>query len=246
MHLSNPNHENDQSVNRKRHTASAENFGNILVVVTGFGRPSDAVRMFFFMKDSDKISDKKTSLMDANKEKDITDKEIVDGILRHDPEIIEYFFIKKCSKLFVYLVNSIFNGRVEKEELINELFLYIANSDWKKLREFNYQSSLLTWVTVVATRFFIKKRELLIENDSSETLIRESLAISEIFISVDTINLKMAIDIMPNERYRRVIQMLDLQDLPYEEVATMLDVSVANLYNIHRRAIAQLRCILIT
>lgn len=176
----------------------------------------------------------------------LTDKEIVEGILRHDPSIIEYFFIMKCSKLFVYLVNSIFNGQVEKEELINELFLYIADYDWKKLREFNFQSSLLTWITVVATRFFIKKRDLLIENHSSEALIIDNLDISQSFVPVDSINLKMVIEIMPNERYRQVIEMLDLQDLSYEDVASTLNVSVANLYNIHRRAVAQLRCILMT
>ena len=101
-------------------------------------------------------------------------------------------------------------------------------------------------MTVVATRFFIRKRDLLIENVSSEALIKQKLDFPESFISVDSINLRMAIDIIPNDRYRQVIVLLDLQDLSYEDVATMLDVSVANLYNIHRRAIAQLRCILIT
>lgn len=177
---------------------------------------------------------------------DLSDSEIVEGVLRHDPAVIEYFFIMKCSKLFVYLINSVFDGRVEKEELINELFLYLAESNWKKLREFNFQSSLLTWLTVVATRFFIRKRDLLIENVSSEALIRQKLDFPESFISIDSISLRMAIDIMPNDRYRQVIEMLDLQDLSYEDVATVLDVSVANLYNIHRRAIAQLRCILTT
>ena len=184
--------------------------------------------------------------MNAKRDTNLSDREIVEGILQHDPAVIEYFFIMKCSKLFVYLINSVFDGRVEKEELINELFLYLAESDWKKLREFNFQSSLLTWLTVVATRFFIRKRDLLIENVSSEALIKQKLDFPESFISVDSINLRMAIDIIPNDRYRQVIVLLDLQDLSYEDVATMLDVSVANLYNIHRRAIAQLRCILIT
>ena len=184
--------------------------------------------------------------VNAKLDTDLSDREIVEGVLRHDPAVIEYFFIMKCSKLFVYLINSVFDGRVEKEELINELFLYLAESNWKKLREFNFQSSLLTWLTVVATRFFIRKRDLLIENVSSEALIRQKLDFPESFISIDSLNLRMAIDIMPNDRYRHVIEMLDLQDLSYEDVATMLDVSVANLYNIHRRAIAQLRCILIT
>lgn len=184
--------------------------------------------------------------MYIDKEAELSDKEIVKGILKHDPQVIEYFFFTKCSKLFVYLVNSIFNNRVEKEELINELFLYIADSEWKKLREFNFQSSLLTWITVVATRFFLKKRDQLIENESSEALLREDVELSQSLTSVDSINIRMAIGIMPNERYKYVIQLLDLQDLPHEDVAKALNVSVANLYNIHRRALAQLKCILLT
>ncbi len=175
---------------------------------------------------------------------DLSDREIVEGVLRHDPAVIEYFFIMKCSKLFVYLINSVFGGRVDKEELINELFLYLADSDWKKLREFNFQSSLLTWITVVATRFFLKKRDKLIENESSETLLKEDIEFTQSLISVDTITVRMAIDIMTNERYKQVIQLLDLQDLSHEDVAKKLNVTVANLYNIHRRALAQLRCIL--
>lgn len=174
----------------------------------------------------------------------LSDREIVSGIVANDPRIIEYFFIEKCSNLFVYILNSVFSGRIEKTELVNELFLFLANDNWRKLKDFNYNSSLMTWITVVATRFFIRKRDKLIENESSEALIIENDKNNFTNISEDSVNLQMAIDAMPNERYKRAIQLLDMQEVPYEDAATELNVSVANLYNIHRRAIAQLRCIL--
>lgn len=173
-----------------------------------------------------------------------TDEELVRGILNNDPIIIEYFFIKKCSNMFVYILNSVFSGHIDKTELVNELFLFLANDNWRKLRNFNYNSSLMTWITVVATRFFIRKRDKLIENESSEALIIESDKLCHGLISEDSVNLHMAIEAMPNERYQRVIQLLDMQEVSYEDAATELNVSVANLYNIHRRAIAQLRYIL--
>lgn len=173
-----------------------------------------------------------------------TDEELVRGILNNDPIIIEYFFIKKCSNMFVYILNSVFSGHIDKTELVNELFLFLANDNWRKLRDFNYNSSLMTWITVVATRFFIRKRDKLIENESSEALIIESDKLCHGLISEDSVNLHMAIEAMPNERYQRVIQLLDMQEVSYEDAATELNVSVANLYNIHRRAIAQLRYIL--
>lgn len=175
----------------------------------------------------------------------LSDSEIVKGIVANNPQIIEYFFIKKCSNLFMYIVSSVFDGKVEREELINELFLYLAGDNWRKLREFNYKSTLITWVSVVATRFFLKKRDKLIEKDSSEALIIENENNNLNSISEDSINIRMAIEKMPNERYKRAIQLLDLQECSYENVATKLNVTVANLYNIHRRAIAQLSYILI-
>lgn len=175
----------------------------------------------------------------------LSDREIVADIIANNPRIIEYFFIEKCSNLFMYILNSVYYGRIEKTELVNELFLFLANDNWRKLREFNYQSSLMTWISVVATRFFIRKRDKLIENESSEALIIENDKNNLTNISEDSVNLQMAIDAMPNERYKRAILLLDMQEVSYEDAATDLGVTVANLYNIHRRAIAQLRCILI-
>ncbi len=176
---------------------------------------------------------------------EFTDEEVVRGILNNDPIIIEYFFIEKCSNMFVYILNSVFSGRIDKTELVNELFLFLAYDNWRKLKDFNYNSSLMTWITVVATRFFIRKRDKLIENESSEALIIENDKNIFTNISEDSVNLPMAIDAMPNERYKRTIQLLDLQEVSYEDAAAELSVTVANLYNIHRRAIAQLRCILL-
>lgn len=173
-----------------------------------------------------------------------TDKEIVVGILNNNPRVIDYFFIEKCSNMFVYIINSVFSGQVEKTELVNELFLFLAKDNWRKLKDFNFNSSLMTWITVVATRFFIRKRDKLIENESSEALIIENETRNFSFIAEDSLNLRMAIDAMPNVRYKKVIQLLDLQENSYEDVATELKVTVANLYNIHRRALAQLRLIL--
>lgn len=175
----------------------------------------------------------------------LSDREIVAGIIANNSRIIKYFFFEKCSRIFVYIINSVFDGKIQKEELLNELFIYLAKDDWKKLREFNFNSSLMTWISIVATRFFVRKRDKLIENDSSESLLLDIKEKTLENLPIDNINLQMAIDILPNHRYRQVIQLIDLQDVPYKDVASLMEVSIANLYNIHRRAIAQLRLILI-
>ena len=175
----------------------------------------------------------------------LTDKEIVNGIIHNNPEIIEYFFFEKCSDLLLYIVDSVFGGKIDKREVLNELFSYLVTDNWKKLRSFNFQSTLLTWLSVVSIRFFIKKRDSLIENESSEALIKESRPefISQ-FSCIDRLNLELALNKMPNPRYRKAIILLDMQDKEYEEVAVELGVNVSNLYNLHRRALAQLKVIL--
>ena len=67
------------------------------------------------------------------------DHELLDGILRNDKQIIEYFFNRKCSKLFDYIIINVFDDNLkDKQELANELFLYLAKDDWHKVRLFEF------------------------------------------------------------------------------------------------------------
>ena len=49
---------------------------------------------------------------------------------------------------------------------------------------------------------------------------------------------------MQNIRYRQVIEMLDLQEMCPDLLAEQMNVTVDNLYNIHRRALLQLRMLM--
>ena len=58
------------------------------------------------------------------------------------------------------------------------------------------------------------------------------------------IDIREALNKMPNERYRKVIEILDLQDVRPELLAEEMNITVDNLYNIHRRALVQLRLVM--
>lgn len=174
-----------------------------------------------------------------------TDQEIVGAILRNDSRMIEYFFCRKCSKLLSYIAVSMFDNKVDRRELVSELLLYIASDDWRKLSQFDFRSSLMTWMSVVAIRFFQKKREDLMESDSSQALITEKLVSYHPSVTEEQrMDLDDALRRMKNPRYREVIQALDLEDRQPEVVAEQLSITVANLYNLHRRALIQLRALL--
>lgn len=176
-----------------------------------------------------------------NIREEFNDKQIVSGLLINDPDIIEFFFYKKCSSMFGYIAKCIFDGHVDTDELVNELFIYLSNNNWYKLKQFAYKSSLTTWVGVVAIRFFQKRRTSLIEKDSSETLLSKASIEETVWINERRIDVERALRQLPNERYRKVIFELDLLDRDPKDVAKELKTKVSNLYNIRRRAHLQLK-----
>ena len=171
-----------------------------------------------------------------------SDKEIVDGILRNDSNIIEYFFFNRCSPMFAFIISKIFNNRAEKDELVNELFLYLNQNDWYKIRQFDFKSKLTTWVSVVAVRFFIRKKNMLIENDGTDdSILNKNIAIEY----SDDMDVETLIGMMRNERYRNVVKALIIEEREPQEFADEMDITVDNLYNIKRRAIKQIKDIVI-
>ena len=176
----------------------------------------------------------------------LDDHELVDGILNNDNGIIEYFFNKKCSRLFSYILFSVFDGEIDKRELVSELFIFMHNNNWQVLRRFQYRSSLMTYVTVVAVRFFQKKRVQMIDSAFSMELSERNwkgLFAADAYMD-QKMDIQVALGKMPNDRYRKVIEDLDIRDMQPEQLANEMNITVDNLYNIHRRALLQLRVVM--
>lgn len=176
----------------------------------------------------------------------LTDQQIVNGLINNDAEVIRSFFFNDCSSLFDYILRSVFDWKADKNELISELFIYLSSNDWRKVKQFDYRSKLTTWLSVVAIRFFQKKRLNLIENESNENLI-EKHSSSPSFPHIRTerrLDVFRAIERMPNKRYAKVIIALDIQDKDPECLAEEMGIRISNLYNIHKRAHLQLASIM--
>lgn len=177
--------------------------------------------------------------------KEYDDSQLVAAIISNDIGAIQYFFNKKCSGLFAYIIADIFDGNVDKKDLIQELFLYLAGNNWYRVRQFDFRSKLMTWVTVVAVRFFQKKRAVRIEKTSSMTLNDKMWQDQSAGLSTDRrMDVSAALLKMSNKRYRMVIEYLDLKEVKPEQLAKQMEVTVDNLYNIHHRALVQLRLVM--
>lgn len=93
---------------------------------------------------------------------------------------------------------------------------------------------------------FSKKREQLIENHSVEPQIVQTKLFGSYNMAIDEIiDVRHAIKRIQNARYRMVIEQLDLHDMASEVLAKKMGITVDNLYNIHRRALLQLKLIMV-
>lgn len=169
----------------------------------------------------------------------MTDCEIIERLIDHDEKVTREFFFTRCRPLFISIINSVFSYKVDYDEFVSELYLYLIDNDAARLRTFQGKSSLFQWVKVVAIRYFIAKRDNLIEDSSEETLLKGADRIDE---SGDRqqarSDVMRVIARMKNRRYAYVLYRLVVCDEEPERLAREMGITAANLYNIKKRAIA--------
>ncbi len=186
------------------------------------------------------VSDK-SFLYNENDRRKMTDQEIIQGLITRDNRVTEEFFFVKCRPLFCSIIQKVFDYEVEYDEMVNELYVFLMENDAQKLRNFEYRSSVYQWLKVLSIRFFIKKRDRMIDNASQETPYdeRNQIATHEYDTSSEG-DLERLFGAMPTPRYAYVIRQLIIEDRDPEQLAHEMSITTANLYNIKRRAMAQL------
>ena len=171
----------------------------------------------------------------------MTDQEIIQGLIARDNRVTKEFFFIKCRPLFCSIIKIVFGYEVKYDEMVNELYVYLMENDASKLRNFEYRSSVYQWLKVLAIRFLINKRDRMIEDCSQETPYdgHHQMVESEKDMTEEG-DMERLFGNMPNERYVYVIRRLILEDWEPEQLAKEMNITTANLYNIKRRAMAQL------
>lgn len=169
----------------------------------------------------------------------MTDHDIVQGLISRDERVTREFFFQRCRPLFMSIIQQVFPYDVDYDEVVNELYLYLLADDGARLRSFGFRCSLYQWIKVIAIRYLIKKRDRLIENASQETLYIERASESESAMMARS-DVERLFSLMPNQRYVHVIRRLVLEEQKPEQLAEEMNITAANLYNIRRRAMAQL------
>lgn len=178
---------------------------------------------------------------DYERKKKMTDHEIIQGLIDRDNKVTEEFFFEKCRPLFRSIISFIFSYEVDYDEFVNELYIYLMENDAQKLRNFGYRSSVYMWLKVLAIRFFIKKRKKMIDATTDKPPYNGLEPTGDDENEETTKgDLERLFKKMPTPRYAYVLSMLFVEDVEPVKLAGMMGVTTANLYNIKRRAMAQL------
>ena len=173
----------------------------------------------------------------------MTDKQIIDGLIARDEQVTQQFFFCRCRPLFLSIIRYVFSYEVDYDEFVNEFYIYLMENDAHRLRQFEGRSSIYQWMKIVAIRYFIAKRDKMIENVSKDALLdcaaRTETVDSERRTSA-IMDIRSLLTHMTNRRYAYVIKRLLLDDAEPKIVADELRINVDNLYNIKKRAVAAL------
>ncbi|MGM9828125.1 MAG: sigma-70 family RNA polymerase sigma factor [Muribaculaceae bacterium] len=170
------------------------------------------------------------------------DKELVDGLIRRDNVITRQIFFVTAKPMLLSVIRRIFDVPPDYSEIVNELYTFLIENDCAKLRKFRFESSLMAWLKVVAVHFFLRNRKNIVEEKSTDTaLVYPDVPSTEHVDGIDTrIDLDTLMSEMGNRRYATVIRRLVLEEIPPQQVAIEMNITVDNLYNIKRRALASL------
>lgn len=173
----------------------------------------------------------------------MSDQQIIQALIARDTRVTQQFFFKDCRPLFMSIMRHVFSYEVDYDEFVNEFYLYLIENEAYRLKQFQGRSTIYQWLKVVAIRYFMAKRDGLIDMEPKDTLsdsVIQDEAVEEESAMTARMDVERLFALMPNKRYVYVIRRLVLQEAEPKVVAQELDTNVDNLYNIKKRAMTAL------
>ncbi len=177
-----------------------------------------------------------------------TDQEIVKAILDRNTIVTKEFLYRKCYPLFKAVYDKYYTDCESCFELINEIYVYIMipqkKTNISKLAAFGFRCTLTMWLKIVVENYChqLYARRMEIDRDpdvGSDRNMPDDESLTENTRSIDMEDVHKILNMMPNQRYRKLIEYRYVDEKSNEETAMLLAVTMANYYNIHKRAKAQ-------
>lgn len=149
---------------------------------------------------------------------DLTDEEIICRLIKNDQKFITYFFYSKCNPLLFKVANKLLNGIVGVEDLRQELVCVLSANDWKALKNFKYNSTLMGWIKVICVNIGIRLRG----KEDRAHLLPVYQGISERISKMDKDQISECLKEIFDPMHRMLLREKYLYDQPDEQTCSLL------------------------
>lgn len=189
------------------------------------------------------------------------DLQIAKSIINRDERITRQFFYIHCYPLFKSIYDNYYTDCANVKEFIDEIYILTVAPSKKtgrcQMENYKGESTFTTWLKTVCLFYCYKKYKRKMRmpilnsfytsdaeyDDVNDRFIERGGSIEMNFDGLNREDTEKILGLMPNERYRSLIRMRYLELLTNEETAKELGLTMANYYNIHKRAKAQFESI---
>lgn len=146
---------------------------------------------------------------------------LIKGLKSKDKDVrrtsIDRFFNKDLDRLINRLKYDIFKGKMEYDDIVSDLYLYLADGGWKVLDTYGGDSRLATWVSCEVWR-------------ESAGMLNETEIKADVY---------KVLSIMPDVQYAEVLRLNLVEKYDPESTAALMGITVADFYKIKTCAIRQ-------
>lgn len=159
-----------------------------------------------------------------------SDEMIIDRLVNNDPKYITYFFYSKCNPLLFKISNKLLSGIVGVEDLRHELICALSANDWKALKNFKYNSTLMGWIKVICVNIGIRLRG----KEDKAHLLPVYQGISERISKMSKDHISEYMKDISDPIHRMLLREKYLYDQPDEQICSLLKLK-AEEYRIKLR-----------
>ena len=171
------------------------------------------------------------------------DRQFVADLLANDGKALECLLYDRYRSLLRFNAMKA-APNVPVDDLVQELYLYLSTDNWARLKKYDPELPFDRWFSVVSYRFFkdFSLRMIDSRHQIPITKIEDQRLLNTGTTQMNQImmDIKKGFDELEPPRDREILTALILHDEEPQEVANRFNVTVDNLYNIKRRALAKL------
>lgn len=176
------------------------------------------------------------------------DRPLVGCLLKRMPDETNQFLYGKYYPLFRKLFLFFYTDCLDEVELTDDVYVHLMEPRGEKkisrLEEFQFQCHLARWMKLVSIRFCITKwkrhRDVTFFESAEELPVSENSHLSAT-VDIDREDFEKIVDLMRNERYKKLIRFRYLEGMDHDEIAEEMGEKMSDYYRTHERAKKQLR-----